>query len=93
MSVRIVTGSGVTSFARAQDLSITGMSVYAPLELEAEDRIRAEFTLPNSRVKLSVAGVVKNRTGFRYGIAFIDLAEKEAAEIARVTDILALTQT
>ena len=49
------------------------------------------YKSPNE--KMNLAAIVKNRNGFRYGIAFVDLSREEETEIARVTGILALTQT
>lgn len=92
ISVRITKDSVVIS-GRAHDLSGTGMSLYAPSEFAVGEVIRAEFTLPNSRMKLEIAAVVKNRIGFRYGLEFQRLEREQIAEITRVTGILALTQT
>jgi len=93
VSVRIFAASGSPTFGRAHDVSSTGMSLYAALELATGDQIRAEFTLPNSRMKLDIKAIVKNRIGFRYGIEFVGLTEPEEAEITRVAGILALTQS
>ena len=92
ISVRVVTEQGVSSFARAHDFSPSGMSFYAGVELASGAKVRVQFQLPNSRVKLDVAGVVRNRNSFRYGIEFVHLSSDEAAEISRVFSILALTQ-
>jgi hypothetical protein len=92
ISVRIIRDS-VVKLGRANDLSCTGMSVYAPAEYALGEIVHTEFTLPSSRMKLEIAAVIKNRIGFRYGLEFQELNSHQKAEITRVTGILALTQT
>lgn len=93
VSVRITASSGAPTFGRAHDVSSMGMSLYAAVELAIGDQIRVEFILPNSRLKLNIKAVIRNRIGFRYGIQFEDLTPAESTEMTRVAGILALTQS
>ncbi len=91
LSVRVFPNVGRMTFARAHDLSCGGMALYVPLDLELGEVVKVAFELPNSRMQFNVAGAVKNRTGFRYGVEFTKLSHDELREIARVTEILSLT--
>lgn len=74
---------------RTYELSEGGMSVYASETLETGTRMVSEFSLPHSEKALRIRAVVKNRRGFRCGLEFSDLAEKDRQEIVRYLTTLA----
>ncbi len=76
---------------RSSDLSLGGLSFYAPMELEIGQAIQVHLSLPYSRMVLGLDAVVKNVNGFRFGVEFEKLREAEFAEIERIMKILAIT--
>lgn len=69
----IVHGTSKTSLfdGRGNELSEGGMALTAGVELRPGDRVDIEFTPPYSGLPLRQSGIVRNRTGYRYGIEFI----------------------
>jgi len=61
--VRIVDGRGT-------ELNDGGVAVYAATELEIGDRVDIELTKPDSEPPLRLSAVVRNRTGYLYGLQF-----------------------
>lgn len=91
ISVRVFRNGSFATLGRGHDLSCSGMALYTPVELEADQEIQLSFVLPYSRVQFGVRAFVRNRDGFRYGIEFTRLSRQESAEIERVTNILDMT--
>jgi hypothetical protein len=77
---------------RGNDISETGMALFAPSELLLEERVEIEFTLPYSRQPLLIGAVIRNRTGYRYGAEFFTLSTPQRAEIGRLCKTLTLLQ-
>jgi c-di-GMP-binding flagellar brake protein YcgR len=77
---------------RGNDISETGMALFAPQELLLEDRIEVEFTLPYSRQPLLIGAVIRNRTGYRYGVEFFTLSTPQRDEIIKLCKTLTLLQ-
>ncbi len=91
ISVKVFVPGRPASLGRGHEVSAAGLAVYVPMELPLGIEVSLSFTLPYSRFQFGVAGIVRNRDGFRYGVEFLKLAAAEKAEILRVTDVLALT--
>lgn len=89
-----VTKNGIKKaiHGRGNDISETGMAVFAPQELLLEERIEVEFTLPYSRQPLLIGAVVRNRNGYRYGVEFSTLTPLQRQEIVRLCKTLTLLQ-
>ena len=77
---------------RGNDISETGMALFAAQELLLEDRIQVEFTLPYSRQPLLVGAFIRNRVGYRYGIEFFTLSGPQREEITKLCKTLTLLQ-
>ncbi len=92
VSVRVWSEGRRPVFGRGHDISCGGMALYAPVELEDGDVVKIAFELPNSRVQFNLSAKVKNRNGFRYGLAFVELTPENFKEIKRVTEILDLVR-
>ncbi|PYY23600.1 MAG: hypothetical protein DMG62_08010 [Acidobacteria bacterium] len=92
-SVRVTTGSASGSIfqGRAHDLSERGLSMYAPAEFEEGQQLQLEFTLPFSRKALKLIGMVRSRSGNRYGMELRSVHHDAAQELSRTCRALSLT--
>jgi c-di-GMP-binding flagellar brake protein YcgR len=54
--------------------------------------VALQFTVPITSHPIKVKGVVRNRTGYRYGFEFTDLTPEERETIARTCTTLDLLQ-
>lgn len=71
LRVRVPTDSGQEfMLAHGRDVSQGGMAVYVPVELEVGNTILLELMFPALQQPIMLSGIVKNRTGFKYGIEF-----------------------
>ena len=91
ISVKVYPEGGAAVLGRAEDVGCGGIAVYVPGDFAVGHAIQLSFELPHSRMRFGVKGVVRNRSGFRYGIAFEELTPAEFAEIERVVRIIAVT--
>jgi len=79
-------------YGQGSDISEGGMALFIPTELEVGQTINAELALPYCQEKVSLRGVVRNRSGFRYGVEFSILTDHEKVLIERVCHALAMVQ-
>lgn len=91
VSVRVYVGTERFTNGRGHDIGAGGMAVYVPLELAVGISVNLSFQLPNSRTVFGVRAIVRNRSGFRYGVEFADLSAFETEEIRRLTRIMELS--
>jgi hypothetical protein len=73
---------------RGNELSEGGMALTAGVELLPGDTIDIEFTPPYSGLPIRHTGVVRNRTGYRYGIEFLTNSSKDAEQTERLLTML-----
>jgi PilZ domain len=95
LSMRLILqgpGGAEYMYAHGRDISEGGMAVYVPTELNIGDSVALELILPYSQEKLLLKAFVRNREGFRYGIEFIDLGQRERDIIANGCRALMLPQ-
>lgn len=78
---------------RGSDISEGGILVFAGVELKDGDEIFVEFTPPYSSEPLRVRGVVRNRTGYKYGVEFLWLNAEEHEQTAKFRSLLRLAAT
>lgn len=85
---------GVTSSLRGRgsDIGAGGMSAFIAAELESGQTISMTLTLPYSSEQLQLHAVVRNRSGFRYGLEFLSPSERDRAVIERCCTALSLVQ-
>ena len=62
---------------RSHDLSEAGMAIYIPAELQVGQMVQIEFILPDSTKRLGVTAVVRDCSGFRCGVEFVNLTPQE----------------
>ena len=91
VSFLVRVGDGTAgSFARAADLSTSGIRIESHEKLEAGDEVTLQFFVPGSRTRLKLRARVARRvvpdtpgieTG--YGLQFLDLSPEQAEQIER----------
>lgn len=73
LRVRVKTGSGYEyMLAHGRDVSQGGMAVYVPFELEIGDTVLLQLIFPVLNEPVLLSALVKNRTGFKYGVEFVN---------------------
>ncbi len=75
---------------RGNELSEGGMAVTAGVELKVGREVAVEFTPPYTGIPIRVRGIVRNRTGYRYGMEFLT---ENAVETEQVNQLRSLLQT
>lgn len=85
-------GKNQVVHGRGNDISENGMAMFVACELEINQRLEVEFTLPYSRQPLRVGIAVRNRNGYRYGVEFLTLNAPQKEEISRLCKALTLLQ-
>lgn len=84
-------GLNQSGMARGQDVSDGGMAMFVPIELQKDDMIEVEFTLPHSRLPLRIHAMVRNKDGHRYGLEFLNLTDGQKQEIVRMCESMVRT--
>ena len=93
LQVRFSRNGVVTSLrGRGSDIGGGGMSAFVPAELDAGQSINLVVILPYVSEQLSLQAVVRNRSGFRYGLEFVAPSDRERALIERCCMALSLVQ-
>ena len=78
-------------YGRASNISIGGMMLVAPVELEAGEIIDLEFNLPHMTKILRLQSVVRRRFGqYSYGLEFRDLTTETHGSIRRMCETLSV---
>lgn len=85
-------GKNAMVHGRGNDISENGMALFVAQDLQLEQRLEVEFTLPYSRQPLRVRIAVRNRNGYRYGVEFVNLSLPQQQEISRLCKALTLLQ-
>jgi hypothetical protein len=68
---------------RGNSLSLGGMAMYAGAELKMGDQVAVEFTPPYSSPPVRVDAVICNRTGYYYGLEFLNATSSQQEQTAR----------
>lgn len=66
---------------RSDTMSEGGMSVYASELLDVGTSVLVEFSLPGTLTELRLRALVRNRSGFRCGLEFTEVAESDRSLI------------
>ena len=67
---------------RSFDISEGGIGLMSPYELELNQVVDLEFSLPEATTPLRLRAVTRSKVGFRLGCEFISPTDKQKAEIA-----------
>jgi len=73
---------------RGNELSEGGMALTAGVELRPGDQTEIEFTPPFWAAHIRIRGIVRNRTGYRYGMEFVAGSEQEVEQVNRLRTVL-----
>ena len=73
---------------RGNELSEGGMCLTAGVELRLGDETEIEFTPPYSGAPIRIRGVVRNRSGYRYGMEFVAGDDRELQAVQRLKTVL-----
>ncbi len=65
------------------------MSLTAGVELRLGDETEIEFTPPYSGAPIRIRGVVRNRSGYRYGMEFVAGDDQELQSVQRLKAVWA----
>lgn len=72
---------------RGKEISEGGMAVFAGVELQIGERVEVEFTPPYG-LPIRVHGLVRNRSGYSYGLEFLASSPEELEEVTSLRSIL-----
>ncbi len=75
---------------RANDISEGGMLIFAGIELRTDDQVQIEFTPPYSSSPVRVAGIVRHRRGYNYGVEFRSETRSEQEQTEKFRNLLQL---
>jgi PilZ domain len=78
---------------RGNELNEGGLAVTAGVELRLGDETEIEFTPPYSNSPIRIRGVVRNRTGYRYGVEFVAADDREVEDVQRFKTLLCVLST
>lgn len=73
---------------RGTELNQGGMCVFAGVELSIAEQVELEFTAPYCGDPLRIWCVVRNRSGYYYGLEFLAENAGEREQVVRFRDIL-----
>ena len=79
-------------YGRGNDIAEGGMAAYVSMEMSIGARIKIEVQLPYSQQPLKIGATVRNRHGFRYGLEFTEMSDKDREIIRRACHALSLVQ-
>jgi hypothetical protein len=77
-----------TAQGRSRDLSVSGLGAYIPCELAVGQFVNVFMRLPFKRADLTCGAVVRNRSGFRYGLEFANMRMAQQEFVAEICDTL-----
>jgi PilZ domain len=78
---------------RGNELNEGGLAVTAGVELRLGDEAEIEFTPPYSGSPIRIRGVVRNRSGYRYGMEFVAGDDREVEDVQRFKTMLCVLCT
>lgn len=73
---------------RGTELNEGGMAIFAGLELKAGDQLEIEFTPPYSGQPIRVRSIVRNRTGYSYGVEFLTVTPEDKKRVHMIRQTL-----
>ena len=84
----------VVLYGQGTDVSEGGMAAYIPTELSLGDTVELELALPylSGQQPLRIKAAIRNRTGFRYGLEYMNLKPPDREMLLKCLRALSLTQ-
>src|SRR5436305_6472214 len=78
---------------RGSDISEGGLLIFAGAELKDGDELFVEITPPYSGEPIRVRSMVRNRSGYKYGVEFLWLNAEEHEQTAKFRSLLRLASS
>jgi len=89
--VRKHLGESTVHYGRASNISIGGIMLVAPIDLDGGESIGLEFNLPHSSEVLRLRAIVRHRFGdYSYGIEFREMTDQTRQSITRMCETLSV---
>ncbi len=85
-------GQPISLQGRGHDVSVGGLAVFLAHEIMLGTAVLVEFSMPYTRIPLVVPAVVRHRDGFRYGMEFMRITERQRQDLTRLCESLQLMQ-
>jgi len=79
-------------YGRGTDLSIGGMSAFLAIDIPERNTIDIDVTLPYASQPLKLKACICNRSGYKYGLKFLDITSAQQMLIERCCSALEFTQ-
>jgi hypothetical protein len=76
------------ALGRSQDLSLSGIGAYIPCELEVGQYVSILMHVPFKHEHMDFGAVVRNRSGFRYGLEFSNVRKPPQAVLEEICTTL-----
>jgi c-di-GMP-binding flagellar brake protein YcgR len=84
-------GNTAVHFGRANNISIGGMMLVVPTELNGGETVDLEFNLPHMSEVLRLRAIVRHRFGdYSYGIEFREMTDQTRQTITRMCETLSV---
>ncbi|HZQ67302.1 MAG TPA: PilZ domain-containing protein [Terriglobales bacterium] len=68
----LINGARCSFHSTGSDISQGGLSAFMPRDVELGVTVTLVLCLPYARENLTLRGIIRNRSGFHYGIEFVD---------------------
>lgn len=81
-------GKAVIVQGRGNELNEGGMAVFAGIELALGEEVAVEFTPPYSGQPIRVRALVRNRTGYSYGVEFLTATIEDNQNVSQIRTVL-----
>jgi len=83
-------GETSSFYGEATDVSRGGLKLFIPRDIETSRVILMELAFPYNSKPMVIRGIIRNRTGFNYGIEFMRVSAFEQDTIAQSCKALQL---
>jgi len=84
-------GNTAVLYGRANNISIGGMMLIAPVDFQGGESVDLEFNLPHMSEVLRLRAIVRHRFGdYSYGIEFRDMTDQTRQTITRMCETLSV---
>ena len=85
-------GEHILLYGQGSDVSEGGMGAYIPTELAVGDVVDLELQFPYTKDSVPIKSVVRNRSGFRYGLETVQIDPQSRELLVRSLKALSLVQ-
>ena len=91
LPVRVIADkSGKTMIVqgRGNELNEGGLALFVGMELKIGDEVAVEFTPPYSGIPMRARAIVRNRTGYTYGVEFLMQSSEDIGNASQIRSVL-----